>query len=535
MASVQHEIFKLKGIVSDIEPAELMNGAPPVPGLQTNNVWTGGSNVHFDKSSTRRVSGYAKFAGIGYPAGAVPVYAFNVITPQTSYWVWVDEQGTDAVVMVTDGNQHWDISKALSKAAGRWTSTILNGVPILNNGIDAPVWWDGDVNTPIEDIPDWPADTTCGSIRAFQFHLIAMDISTASVSQPNRVMWSDAADTGTIPQEWTPSASNDAGDTQLGDTSGRVIDGAKLRDLFIIYKQHATIICQYVAGQFVFNFLPLFNTSGVQSVNCVIELRGKHWVFADDDIIVHDGNSYKSIVDNKVRDLVFKVIDIQKNYLCTVAVDLPNDEIWFAFPPVGQTYCTVGLIYSFSDDAWGVRELPNVTSITGGIMPFITPDLTWDNSAKSWKDDPRIWNEAEYSETANGLVMSAPIDGHMYEVNASHSNDGVPIEAYVERLAWVLGGEQGMWSNVLVQAIYPHITGSPGDVVRVHISATMTPDEPVSWQSVEDYIIPSGGFDDIKIDCLAYGRYLNVRFSSTGGSPWQLHRIGAQYVVESKF
>jgi len=127
------------------------------------------------------------------------------------------------------------------------------------------------------------------------------------------------------------------------------------------------------------------------------------------------------------------------------------------------------------------------------------------------------------------------LGGKMYEIDAAHSFDGVAIDAHIERRDWVLGGEMGSWTNVLTRAIYPHITGTPGDVVTVHVGNTMVPGSAITWQTVEDYVIPASNLDALKIDCLTHGRYLNIRFSSNSGNPWELHRIGVEYVQEAIF
>lgn len=659
MNKLRYELFKLKGIVKDIEPVELMNGAMS-DGIRP-NVWTAGSNVHFDNESTHRVGGYLGFAD-PLPEGSHPVFALNVLTPAQSYWIWVDESTDNALIYVTNGTNHFNITDSpnlvtdggfddplewefinagtdssqgvlytttdiecsikqpfttiggdgyditfdiidnepydsavnsvvevsigggssavfsdvgthtvrlvsagltngiefvtdllvpgtvdiiidnvsvkavngstISKNEGYWSGCILNGVPVLNNGIDSPFWWDGNTSNPVETITGWPADQRCSAIRSFKYHLIALNLTRNSVQIPELYAWSNSADPGTLPTEWDATPSNDAGDNILATSDGQIIDGLALRDSFVIYKAHATFIMDYVGGQFVFSVRKLFNTSGIQALNCVQELRGHHWVFTDDDVIMHDGNTFNSIADNKIRKVMLGGINPDAQQLALVVANAPTDEIWFCLPGVDSPRLSTALIYSFTDQAWGVRYLPEVSHIAVGIFPEEGTDPTWDGAISQWDDAIQQWSDSSYSITNDRLMMCAPEQSKLYNVDASDSNDGEPLYAMIERTDWTIGGEDMIWDNVLVRSIYPIMTGQGGDVISVQIAGTQSPGESVQWSTPQDYVI---GNINIKIDAIVHGRFLNVRFSSTGGSPWGIHRIGVEYVQESKY
>ena len=164
MNTIQQEIVKFKGVVIDIPPMELME----IP------VWTSGNNIVFDDGATERVGGYGRFAD---PVTGEPIFLHPVLTPNDSYWIYVTDDGVNVAIMVTDGITHWDITPVAgltSGGPGIWTGTTLNSVPVLNNGINTPFWWDGSTGTPCQPLPDWPANTTAKSIRAYKYHLIAL-------------------------------------------------------------------------------------------------------------------------------------------------------------------------------------------------------------------------------------------------------------------------------------------------------------------------------------------------------------------------
>lgn len=526
MDKVLHEQVKFKGIILDIEPVELV-------GI---NAWTGGQNVTFDDEATHRVGGYNQFAD-PYPAGVEPIFLHPVLTPDTGYWIYISDDGVDCEVYVTNGTNHWDITPATgltSGGAGIWAGTTLNGLPVLTNGIDYPFWWNGDTATPCATLPDWPVDQYCKSIRAYKYHLIALNLTRGGVRLPYMLAWSSAADPGTVPQSWTPDPGNDAGDASLSEELGGLIDAETLRDSLMIYRQHSTAVCNYVAGQYVFIFKELFNTSGIQALNCAVEVRGNNYVITDDDIIVHDGNQFHTISDNLIRYYVFRSISPENHILCHVAARTAVDEIWFCFPQTDTENIAYAAIWSLEEECWGLRQLPNITHCRTGIIPKQGYDTTWDGALEIWQEDPNFWNQQNYSITADGLLMADPTNVRILDVDAISSNDGDPLEAYVERQMWTVGGkDQDLWTNVLTRSLWPNITGTPGDVVTVRLGASQSPSAPVTWSAPIDYVI--GTTVPPQLDSFAFGRLLTIRISSIGGDPWQVHRMGIDYVPMSLY
>jgi hypothetical protein len=524
MKNVRTEVIRLKGIVKDVPPMSLI-GEP---------VWTGGNNVRFNDDATVRTGGYAKLAD-PLPADTQPIFLQPVLTPITSYWLWVsvNAAGTVYKIWATDGVNHFDVTPATITGgeAGDWTGDLLNNLPVLNNGRDAPWWWDGDTGNPMQPLPDWPANTICKSLRAFKYHLVAMNITVNGVPVPERVMWSSAADPGTVPASWTPDPSNDAGDALLATELGGIVDGGPLRDKFCIYRQHSTAVMSYVAGQYVFAFSELFVSTGIQSLNCWVEMRGKHYVFADDDVIVHDGNQFQSIVDKRVRHFLLRGINPDNQKLTQLAGRTESDEIWIIAPTVDNTYQSVAVIYSFVDDTFGVRELPNTAYIANGIIPNETPDATWDGATTTWAEDPRYWNQANYEISNDELLMADP-SGRLLHVDSVLNNDGDPVESYIERLYWQIEGVEGIWENKYIRSIYPRLTGSTGDTVEVRVGASSDVNEPITWGASATYTIGSG---PQKVDVAVHGRYYHFRISSTGGDIWELHRIGIEYVPMARY
>ena len=179
---------------------------------------------------------------------------------------------------------------------------MLNGIAFLNNPNDVPQAWTPSASNNFDALSNWDANHTCRALRPYKNFLIALDVTKTATRYPHLVMWSDAADPGLVPGSWVPSATNRAGEYPLSETDDFVVDGLSLRDTFVVYKQESCWGMQLIGGDNVFRFYRMFDNVGVLGAHCAIEFkRGQHAVFAPDDIVIHDGVTARSIVDNRVK------------------------------------------------------------------------------------------------------------------------------------------------------------------------------------------------------------------------------------------
>lgn len=491
------------GIVLD-RPPEEVDGAN----------WTGGQNVQFFDGATARVGGYQPWAD---PLPTLqPLFAMNVIIGPDSYWLYC----TVDKVWVTNGLIHWDITKAGGMAtseAGDWSGCILNGIPCINNGSDAPMYWDLNTSHPVATLPGWPAGATCKSLRATKYHLMALNISEANLNYGSQVWWSSAAAAGSLPQEWTPTASNDAGDTVCGDSPGDIIDGLSLRDVFIVYKAFSTYIMQYVAGTYVFTTRKLFETTGIQALNCAVEVNGTHYVFTGTDVVRHDGQSFVSVADERVKQALVRSIEPSKVKMCMVEARILENLLWVCIPEAGHGWLSKAYIMDMATGDWGNRVLPDVASVCRGIVADTGIANNWDADNASWDSDITFWDQQTFSPTQDSMLMVDSVNSQLLSVDSIDTANGAPIYAYVEKLGAVLAGQD--FGHQVVTGIRPRIEGMPGDVLTITIGGQPWFDTPITWGSPQPFVIGTDTF----VSDIVEGRLLSLRVEGTTAAVWKLY------------
>ena len=512
----QYERIKHSGIVLDLPPEEV----PP-------EAWTSGLNVHFKDLATERSGGYDEYAEPlpDFP-NQQPKFLMSLLTPSIAYWMYP----TNDKIWVTDGLVHYDITPVGGITPdiplGSWTGCILNGIPVLNNQYDPPVWWDGNTANPMQVLADWPTGYTCKSLRSYKFHLFAFNITDDQGQNfPELLRWSNGADPGSLPTSWTPAADNDSGDAQLSSTPGGIVDAERLRDSLIIYKDFSCYVGQYVAGQYVFSFRKLFLTDGIQSTNCVAEVHGQHYVFTGDDVIRHDGNQSESLVTWKIKKSLLGAIDPANKDACLVAARHTTDELWICIPEQGNELLTKAYIINLKTGDIGIRVLPQIAHVERGIVTADEADIAWDDDPQAWDQDTTAWDQATYSVTADSFLAADYENSRLLSIDTLDSNAGEDVVAFFVRT----GMDLGDWTKQkFVNAVYPRITGETGETINIRVGYQNIFDEPITWSDQIPYVIG----DDVYVPCQVTGRYISIRFESVGGKRWQLHKYTLKYSTE---
>lgn len=498
------------GVIKDLTPQEL-----PI------NAWSNSSNVRFK-------NGYVeKFRGeriVFDPPSIVPYF----ITPyQTNTTRFIVHAGLQQV-FVDDGVTRTDITNALNTGAidNRWTGGSLNGVLVLNNGVNIPQYWGGNIAFNLADLPGWPATARCKSLRPFKNYLVGVGFSVGATTLPHLVRWSNAADPGSIPNQWTATASNDAGEVDLAETTDLMVDSLPLGDVNIIYKQQSMYSMQYIGPPYIFRFARLPGELGLLAPGCVVMTPVGHVVLAGGDVIQHSGQGPKSILSGRMRSWLFNNIDSDLQARSFLALNQSRNEVWICFPEPGATACTKALVWNWEENTFALRDLNQVTYGTNGkIKQSIVS--TWDADPDPWNSDVTVWNQDEYGLTEERLLL-ATVEPKILTVDTGASYDGVYFNSFVERVGLAFDKPDRVKS---IRAIYPRIDAIEGTVVKISAGGAMDPEGAVTWSDPVNYIVGS----TYKADLFATGRFLAVRFESSDTQPWRIRSFDLDIIDRGRY
>lgn len=498
-----------RGVNYDLTPEELEPG-----------VWTAVQNMRFR-------DGYAqKFKGIKpvfEVPSVTPYYLTAYQTPTKKFWVHAGLQR----VFADDGTTRTDITPASVFTGGvddRWTGGTLGGVLVMNNGVDQPQFWGGNVANDLAPLTGWNANWRAGVIRPFKNYLVALDLTKSGTRYQHMVKWSHAAVAGTIPASWDETnVTLDAGEQDLAETSDALVDALPLGDSLIVYKERSMYSMTYIGQPYIWRFQRLPGDSGMLARGCGAVTPLGHVVLTAGDVVLNTGSGVQSIANGTVRRFIFQNIDSTNYRRAFVTTNPQRNEVLVCFPLSGSTVCDKAAVWNWETKTWGMRDLNSVTYGATGLLDGAATD-TWSSDPESWYSDVTTWGESEYAPNEARLMLCSLSSIAAFDVG--DTDGGSSMSSYLERtgLAFDDAG-----SVKLIRSVRPRIDGMTGDVVQVQVGASMTPDAPPTWSNPVNFTIGS----DIKADTFAQGRFLALRFSSS--RPWRIRSLDLDVVATGAF
>lgn len=482
------------------------------------NAWSRSVNMRFREGYSERFGGQAMI----FAAPSITPYWLTPYTTSTArFWVHAGLQK----VFVDDGTTRTEITPASPFTGAiddRWTGGSLNGVLVMNNGVDQPQYWGGNVANDLATLTAWNANWRAASVRPFKNYLIALDVTKSGTRYPHMVKWSHAADPGAIPTSWDETdPTKDAGEQDLAETPDLLVDQLPMGDLNIVYKERSMYAMQYIGAPFIWRFTRLPGDVGMLARGCAVATPMGHVVLAAGDVILHSGQGPKSLLTGRMRRWLFNNIDSTSYKRAFVTANPPKNEVWICFPGVGATVCTQALVWNWVDDTLGPRDLSSVTYGAFGQINY-TAANSWNSDTEAWNDDATAWNQDEYSP-ADARLLLASTTPLISLVDTGVTFNGTAIAATLERSGIALDDP---YSVKMVRAVYPRVDAATGTQLTIEVGASMDVEKAPVWQSPVTYTVGS----TLKADAFAQGRFLALRIKSTGKQPWRLKSIDLDVV-----
>jgi len=417
-----------------------------------------------------------------------------------------------------------------------WSHAQVGGISVLSRKSMHPY-----VRNIVSDISyslasgDWPTGDSAAVVRPFLDFLILLNVTKSGVEYPTMVKWSNPIQYGTPVNNinWDPGNTNYiAGENVLAEIKTPLRDGGVLGNAFVLYAQDQVWAMEFTGSSSVFNFRRLFPTGGIINTNCWAEVEGKHFVFGENDIYVHDGNSKRSIADKRVRKKIFSTLNREKQKSFYVLHDSVSNLVHFCYQTtvdeVGFTntaYCNKSAIYNYNDDTWSFMDLPNTV---GGAEANITlassiySDL---NISFNLFNTNYVSFEGSTDKMSIMLGVTDPAnsltESRVYAIDLpSNGIINLPIQtetlktAFFERVGIDLDeGGSAIRNYKIITSFLPQANvGNSQDYLKIYLGAADLPNSPIDWKSIKDFY-PSVEY---KMDAKVAGRYLGYRVDFVG-------------------
>ena len=546
------------GIISDFKPYQLKP-----------NQWSGGINVEFNDGSVSKIEGYLevmkdcpiqpwhlatyqeyqtsgkqdedRFFWIAF--GLEKIYVYN----NQSGWSNVTRQsgGSDVNYKTIDGSD--------------WKVTQSGALLVATNGVDVPQLWPLDdtnkvsVDNRFENMQSWvgentpkETDITCQTVSGFKNHIIACNITREFEDDPveyvqdRMIKWSTQHGHFAEPETWNVTDDKfDAGEYELLDTPGPIVDTLPMGESFFIYKTDSVVMANYVGTPWILSFKTLDPDTGIIAKGAVTEFPGGHFFVSFADCYVNNGQSVVPILSGKVRDQMFDDIN-GVEYDRIFCVTQPHyNEIWACYPTANSDYCDKAMVWNYKENTFSFRELPNITDAKLGVSPVSNdPDVTWDNI----DPDPSIpqvywnalttmkWGSISYENVVSNLVMVSPHNTgtdadpyyKLYRDRFGQLEDTETMYSYVERTGIDFGDPSSVKH---LRAVWPKIETKITMPIKVYTGFQMATDHPITWEG-PFLFDPS---QQSKISTRTTGKFIGIKLETNSDTTWTLSGLEFEF------
>jgi uncharacterized protein YjdB len=370
--------------------------------------------------------------------------------------------------------------------------------------VDLPGWGeqtvvDGDGNPSVRKF-NWK----CERVRAFNNRLFALNMRESNASgvtthYPLRLRWSNFANENKAPLLWddfaydrlttsdlsasivgqTEALENGyAGYIDLADSNGSLIDILPLKDYLFVYTEFETYIGSPTNNTYQpLMFKKLFNDSGILAPECVVEVEGGHFVVTQNDVILHNGATKKSIASNRVKNMLINEVCLVNPLATRVHLHQDKKEVWVMYVGPGEPResfaCTKAAVWNYEFDTWSFRTIPYAQCIGLVDPPVLERGPIWtDFQTITWDDpaiDKLVWRKDATNFRQRITIVGSFLRG-FYQVDIGaldyfydRVNDRVverPLEMRLERTGIDFDSVTNEWNQKHINRFRPQTTGS---------------------------------------------------------------------------
>lgn len=549
------------GIVKDI----------PARQLDT-NMWSDVKNFRFREGSAIRITGEQAIYQISASAvtftqalAVQPHWILPVQYGDNHYWLYANLTNVYAATSSANRNditrQSATTTASITTSSGtkdfsattaiRWSGDVLGGLAIINNGVNAPYYWNPAAITNHLVELDWDTSagtkwstrsegaTVCRVFRTYREYGIGLYTTENGTDYPRRLRWSHPATPGGVPATWDETdTALDAGYKDFDESMDELVDALPLGDRMIIYKRTSTWAMQYTGGQYVHQFYRLFDNSGLLTQDCVQAIDGKHIVVTRNDVIIHDGSSMKSVATGRVRRYLFDSIDPTYYTSTFTILDDVKHEFWIVYPYTGalDRFCNQAAIWNYQEDVWTFRDVRPVSfGKMGAIQAGAVVNTSWDADPGIWSTAIGSWGFQTFSQFSRDVVLSDTDNNQLVRADAGQTlgftsalrKEFLTISGISQRTGQPYNDIDSIKQ---IRRVALKTDDGNGETLNVYLRTRMVDGDSANWRGPFPWVVGSTR----KIDLFATFRILDIRIETQADSEVKILAYGFDLNVTGK-
>jgi hypothetical protein len=246
------------------------------------------------------------------------------VTSGTEARLWsFDNFGEDLIANVRDGNiYYWDKSNGLNnRAVALSTLSGASGTPTV-------------------------ARQVIVSDRDRHVIAFACDPTTdVGTQDPLLIRFSDQED----PADWTPTATNTAGDLIIGSGS-KFVAAIETKREILVYTDASLHTLKFIGAPFTFGISQISTGISIIGPNAAVAVNDGVFWMGENQFYVYDGRTTQ--IPCSVRAKIFDDLNLDQRELVTAALNSQYNEVWWFYPSLNSTENDKYVVYNYEEKIW---------------------------------------------------------------------------------------------------------------------------------------------------------------------------------------
>lgn len=186
---------------------------------------------------------------------------------------------------------------------------------------------------------------------------------TSVTQDPMLIRWSDQE----LINDWTPSATNQAGSLRLSSGS-RIVTAIQTRQEVLVITDAAVYGMQYLGPPFVWNAILLASNISIVGQNARAIASGIVFWMGVDKFYKYDGRVQTLRCD--LRQYIFNDFNADQAEQVFAGTNEGFNEVWWFYPSANSTVNDKYVVYNYSEDIWYYGTMGRTAWLDSGTRDF---------------------------------------------------------------------------------------------------------------------------------------------------------------------
>ena len=149
--------------------------------------------------------------------------------------------------------------------------------------------------------------------------------------------------------DWTPTATNTAGDLRLGSGS-EIVSAYETRQQILVFTDTALYAMQYLGPPFTFGINLISENTSVQGVNSGVAVDDMVFWMGRTEFYMYNGSVQR--IPCSVRSYVFDDFNFNQGEKVFAGLNSAHSEVWWFYPSASSNNIDRYVVYNYAEQSW---------------------------------------------------------------------------------------------------------------------------------------------------------------------------------------